>query len=325
MSETQALFDAMLEATSDAVLVTDQAGTVVRLNRAFEQLTGYSETDLNGKDATDLFREFNDEAFCNDLWTSEGSERRNFDSVRSKHADGKPQLHSLSMTPILTEDGAPSQFLAVIMSDTFQTDAETGDVKGRVGYDSLTGLPDRSLLSDRVEQGVLNARRSDKSIALLVMGIDRFTFINDASGFSVGDQMLKAMADRLFEVIRQSDTAARLDGDKFAVVTPIAAVDDSVIVAEKVLHATEQVFTISGEDVRITMSIGISIWPTDGEDFDALVKNCLSAMQHAKGKGGNQYQFFCVRNERQSQSAAGSGKAYADRARKRALRFVLPA
>ncbi len=292
MPDTQTLFDAMLDATGDAVMVTDQAGKVMRVNSAFERLTGYLEKELSGKDATDLFREFNDEEFCDGLWSSNQPERQDFPSVRSKYADGKAQMHSLSMTPILAEDGAPSQFLSVILSDTFQTDAESGDETKRVGYDSLTGLPDRSLLADRVEQGILYARRSDKSIALLVMGIDRFTFINDALGFNVGDQMLKEMADRLSEVIRQSDTAARLDGDKFAVVTSIAAIDDSVIVAEKVLHATEQVFKAGDENVHITMSIGISIWPTDGEDLDGLVKNCLSAMQHAKGQGGNQYQFF---------------------------------
>jgi diguanylate cyclase (GGDEF)-like protein/PAS domain S-box-containing protein len=294
MSDTQALFDAMLDATSDAVMVTDQAGTVIRVNSAFERLTGYTESELSGKDATDLFRDFNDDEFCNTLWSAEEPDRRNFESVRSKHADGKAQIHSLSMTPIAADNGAPSQFLSVILSDTFQTDAESGDNTKRVGYDSLTGLPDRSLLADRVEQGILNARRSDKSIALLVMGIDRFTFINDALGFSVGDDMLKEMAARLSTVIRQSDTAARLDGDKFAVVTPIAAIDDSVIVAEKVLHATEQVFKVSGEDVHITMSIGISIWPTDGEDFDELLRDSLSAMQHAKSGGGNQYQFFAT-------------------------------
>lgn len=292
MSDTQTLFDAMLDATSDAVMVTDQSGTIMQINAAFEQLTGYTEKDLSGKDATDLFREFNDEEFCSELWVTDGSERKDFNSVRSKHADGKAQVHSLSMTPIAADDGSPSQFLSVILSETFQADAESTEETKRVGYDSLTGLPDRSLLADRVEQGILNARRSDKSIALLVMGIDRFTFINDALGFNIGDQMLKEMGDRLLNVIRQSDTAARLDGDKFAVVTPIAAVDDSVIVAEKVLHATEQVFHTGDEDVHITMSIGISIWPTDGQDFDELLKDSLSAMQHAKGQGGNQYQFF---------------------------------
>jgi diguanylate cyclase len=263
-----------------------------KFNSAFERLTGYASDQLAGKDARDLFKDFNDAEFCDALWAANGEAVRQFEFVRSKHADGKAQIHSLSMTPILTETHEPSHFLAVILSDTFQSDAESTDGTRRVGYDSLTGLPDRSLLSDRVDQAILNARRTDKSIALLVMGIDRFTFINDALGFAIGDAMLKEMAGRLLEVIRQSDTAARLNGDKFAVVTPIAAIDDSVIVAEKVLHATEQIFKVGNEDVRITMSIGISIWPADGEDFDVLLKDSLSAMQHAKGLGGNQYQFF---------------------------------
>lgn len=291
MPDSKALFEAMLSATSDAVMVTDQTGAIAQVNDAFERLTGYTRIELKGKDARTLFEDHNDAAFCDSLWAQNNGAQQ-YDSVRSKHADGKAQVHSLSMTPILQDDGSASQFLSVILSDTFQTDAESESTKKRVGYDSLTGLPDRSLLSDRVDQAILNARRTDKSIALLVMGIDKFTFINDALGFSVGDDMLKEMSGRLLEVIRQSDTAARLDGDKFAVVTPIAAIDDSVIVAEKVLHATEQIFKVADEDVHITMSIGISIWPADGEDFDVLLKDSLSAMQHAKSLGGNQYQFF---------------------------------
>ncbi len=292
MPDSKALFEAMLSATSDAVMVTDQSGAIAQVNDAFERLTGYTRVELAGKDARTLFEDHNDADFCDGLWAQNNGAIQEYQSVRSKHADGKAQVHSLSMTPVLKDDGSASQFLAVILSDTFQTDAESESTKKRVGHDSLTGLPDRSLLSDRVDQAILNARRTDKSIALLVMGIDKFTFINDALGFSVGDDMLKEMSERLLEVIRQSDTAARLDGDKFAVVTPIAAIDDSVIVAEKVLHATEQIFKVANEDVRITMSIGISIWPADGEDFDVLLKDSLSAMQHAKSLGGNQYQFF---------------------------------
>lgn len=292
MPDSKALFEAMLSATSDAVMVTDQSGAIAQVNDAFERLTGYTRVELTGKNARTLFEDHNDADFCDGLWSQNKSAVQEYQSVRSKHADGKAQVHSLSMTPIATDGGDPSQYLAVILSDTFQTDAESEGGTKRVGYDSLTGLPDRSLLNDRVDQAILNARRTDKSIALLVMGIDKFTFINDALGFSVGDDMLKEMSGRLLEVIRQSDTAARLDGDKFAVVTPIAAIDDSVIVAEKVLHATEQIFKVADEDVRITMSIGISIWPADGEDFDVLLKDSLSAMQHAKSLGGNQYQFF---------------------------------
>jgi diguanylate cyclase (GGDEF)-like protein len=124
------------------------------------------------------------------------------------------------------------------------------------------------------------------------MGLDRFTVINDALGYAAGDQLLKEVAERLGKVIRSSDTAARLDGDKFAVMTPISAIDDSVIVAEKVLAAVKKVFHIKGEEVFITFSIGISIYPTDGEDFNDLLKDGLSAMQFAKSSGGAEYRFF---------------------------------
>jgi diguanylate cyclase (GGDEF)-like protein/PAS domain S-box-containing protein len=290
MVETEALFSAVLDSTSDAVMVTDRDGIIRRINPAFEKLTGFVPSALLGKDARELFREINDPEFCEELW-EQATAPRHYPSVRSKHADGRAQVHALSMTAINDNSGAPSQFVAVILSESFQTDAASGETR-RVGHDALTGLPDRSILADRVEQNILNAKRANKSIALLVMGLDRFTLINDALGYAAGDQMLREVAERLAKVIRVSDTAARLDGDKFAVMTPISAIDDSVIVAEKVLNAIKKPFHLKGEEVFITFSIGISIYPTDGEDFDDLLKDSLSAMQYAKQDGGSQYRFF---------------------------------
>jgi diguanylate cyclase (GGDEF)-like protein/PAS domain S-box-containing protein len=290
MAETEALFSAVLDATADAVMVTDRTGVIRRVNPAFGKLTGFEPGALIGKDARELFRDINDVEFCEGLW-EESLGPRHYPSVRSKHADGRAQVHALSMTAITDGSGAPSQFLAVILSESLQTDAASGETR-RVGHDALTGLPDRSLLADRVEQNILNAKRANKSIALLVMGLDRFTLINDALGYAAGDQMLREVAERLAKVIRVSDTAARLDGDKFAVMTPISAIDDSVIVAEKVLKAIKKPFTLKGEEVFVTFSIGISIYPTDSQDFDDLLKDSLSAMQYAKQDGGSQYRFF---------------------------------
>ena len=287
---TDALFDAVLDATADAVMVTDRAGKIQQINPAFQKLTGFSSPALIGKDARDLFRDLNDPQFCDEVWSDE-PQTRHYESVRSKHADGRAQVHALSMTPIRDTAGVPNQFVAVILSDSFRTDAETGQTR-RAGHDALTGLPDRGLLADRVGQNILNAKRANKSIALLVMGLDRFTVINDALGYTAGDQLLKEVAERLSKVIRSSDTAARLDGDKFAVMTPISAIDDSVIVAEKVLNAMKKSFALKGEEVFVTFSIGISIYPTDGEGFDDLLKDGLSAMQFAKSTGGDQYRFF---------------------------------
>lgn len=290
MADSEALFAAVLDATADAVMVTDQAGMICRINPAFHRLTGFDGDALVGRDARELFAEINSADFCDELWT-DGTEPRFYPSVRSKHADGRAQIHALNMTPIRDASGQPSRFLAVILSDSFQSDANSGETR-RVGYDPLTKLPDRSLLADRVEQNILNAKRAGKSIAILVMGLDRFTVVNDALGYAAGDILLHEVAERLSKVIRTSDTAARLDGDKFAVMTPIAAIDDSVIVAEKVLAAVKKPFHIKGEEIFVTFSIGISIYPTDGETFDDLLKDSLSAMQFAKASGGASYQFF---------------------------------
>lgn len=291
MTQPDALFQAVLDATSDAVMVTDRAGRIQRVNPAFEKLTGHARDKLEGMSASDLFREYNDDEFCSGLWTIK--DRQHFDSVRSQHANGRAQVHSLTMTPVKDATGEPSQYMALILSETFQTDASSGETR-RVGHDPLTGLPDRSLLADRVGQSIFNAKRAGKSIAMLVMGIDRFTVINDGLGYAAGDQLLKEFGDRLGKVVRQSDTAARLDGDKFAVMTPISAIDDSVIVAEKVLNGMRKSFSLSGEEIFATLSVGIAIFPTDGQNFDELLKGALSAMQFAKQAGGDQYRFFAA-------------------------------
>jgi len=287
---TEALFSGVLDATTDAVMVTDRDGVIQRVNRAFEKLTGHKEASLLGLNAKTLFQDVNSPDLCKEIWANRPEPKR-FQSVRSVHADGRAQVHDLDMRSINDEPGSPSSFLAVILSESFQSEASSGDTR-RVGYDPLTDLPDRSLLSDRVAQNILNAKRSNKSIALLVMGLDRFTLINDALGYAAGDELLKEVANRLRKVIRSSDTAARLDGDKFAVMTPISAIDDSVIVAEKVLKSVKKPFSLKGEEVVTTFSIGISIYPTDGESFDDLLKDGLSAMQHAKSGGGGEYRFF---------------------------------
>ena len=228
-------------------------GSSVGSNPAFGKLTGFDPATLVGRDARELFRDITDDEFCDELW-NEGAQRH-YPSVRSKHADGRALVHAHSMTSIKDGAAESSQFLAVILSESFQTDAATGESR-RFGHDALTGPPDRSILADRV------------------------------------GQMLKEVAERLAKVIRVSDTAARLDGDKFAVMTPISAIDDSVIVAEKVLNAIKKRLHLKGEEVFVTFSIGISIHLTDDEDFDDLLKDSLSAMQYAKQDGGSQYRFF---------------------------------
>jgi diguanylate cyclase (GGDEF)-like protein len=204
-------------------------------------------------------------------------------TVRLKGKSGDTRGFLATITP--NENGQ----CAVVLFEHSNLAEETGS---KPGYDELTDLPDRNLFFDRTEQALLNARRANKSVALLYMGIDRFTMINDAMGHLAGDLALRQVADRLKACVRNSDTVARLDGDRFAIITPITAEGDSVIVAEKVIKAHDSLFDVGGQKVSINFSIGISIFPTDSDSANDLFKNAESAMRHAKANGRGGYQFF---------------------------------
>ena len=285
MTAHASLLDAVFATTSDAVFVTDGSGHIERINKAFERLTGYSQDELLGSPANDLFFSNRADDAPDDLFAN--PDGVDLSGVQARTKTGNIHIHGLSISPIGRGETVEN-FMAIVTKPVALERAD-GTL---VGHDDLTQLPNRSLLTDRAEQAILNASRDGKSIAMLVMGLDRFGVVNDALGYGAGDTLLKGIAERLNNVIRVSDTAARLDGDKFAVMTPISANDDSVIVAEKVLQATKEKFDIDGEEVVLSFSIGISIFPQDAQTADMLIADALSAMQHGKTRGGDQYQFF---------------------------------
>ncbi|QDX80023.1 hypothetical protein B9N43_01390 [Denitratisoma sp. DHT3] len=160
-------------------------------------------------------------------------------------------------------------------------------------HDALTGLPNRVLLHDRLGQVLAQADRKSQRAALLFLDLDRFKSINDSLGHSVGDELLKQVAERLRRTVRAVDTVSRMGGDEFVVVLDdVGSVDDVVLVAEKIIAAVEPPIVINGQELRATPSIGISIYPEDGNDAMQLMKNADTAMYHAKAAGRNNFQFF---------------------------------
>jgi len=160
-------------------------------------------------------------------------------------------------------------------------------------HDNLTGLPNRALLSDRLERAMLAAQRSGRKLAVMFIDLDRFKTINDSLGHMTGDVLLKEVAARLCRAVRASDTVARLGGDEFVVLVPgIRDTDEAARVAEKVIEALTPAFPLDGHVLHVTPSIGICVYPDDGGDVDALMRHADAAMYHAKGNGRNNYQFF---------------------------------
>lgn len=160
-------------------------------------------------------------------------------------------------------------------------------------HDSLTDLPNRNLFHDHLNKSVARAKRQEGMLAVLFIDLDEFKNINDKLGHSVGDLMLLSVAKRLTECIRESDIVARMGGDEFTVILDdVNSVDDTAMVAEKILEAMSVPFVLEGNKISITASIGISVYPNDSSDKDTLMKNSDTAMYMAKKKGKNNYRFF---------------------------------
>jgi diguanylate cyclase (GGDEF)-like protein/PAS domain S-box-containing protein len=169
-------------------------------------------------------------------------------------------------------------------------------------HDSLTGLPNRALLSDRLDRAMLAAQRSERKLAVMFIDLDRFKTINDSLGHLTGDHLLKEVASRLCRAVRASDTVARLGGDEFVVLVPgIRSAEECTQVAEKMIDALATPFPFEGRMLHITPSIGICMYPDDGADVETLMRHADAAMYHAKASGRNNYQFF---TQRMNQAAA---------------------
>ncbi len=280
MSDQHTILDVILANIRDAVVVADGDRKLLRVNKAFDVATGHAEGAV-------LTRSTPHAAAAHDflsraMASSEGGRWQG----ALRLADGNDRPFELTVTAVNGNGTFPTHYIGVVRPAVDEA------TEHRFGIDELTGLANREIFFDRVERTVVLANRSGGSVALLLLGLDRFTLVNDALGHAAGDRLLIEVARRLRHCIRETDTVVRLEGDKFALVMLIASVDDSVIVAEKALTAVREPFAIDGQEVVVTFSIGIGIYPQDTSSGPQLIKQSENALHHAKMSGRNQYQFF---------------------------------
>ncbi|MDE3077222.1 MAG: EAL domain-containing protein, partial [Chloroflexota bacterium] len=196
--------------------------------------------------------------------------------------DGSPAWGSLSVNPLLDETGQLSGVLVMVANISARKRAEDA-LAHQALHDSLTGLPNRVLLSDRLQQAVLNARREQRQVAVMFLDIDGFKDVNDSFGHDQGDQLLCLVGPRLAAVLRESDTVARLGADEFAVlVQGVNGEEEAALIAGKMLKALERPFTIGNRLIEISASVGIALCPTHGEDAASLLRRADTAMYRAK-------------------------------------------
>ena len=282
----------VFENTSEGIIITDQEQRILAVNRAFTEITGYSEQEVLGEKPTLLRSGRHDESFYQAMWATLGTTgqwRGEFWNRRS-NGDIYPQLSTIS--EVRDQAGRLTNYVAVF-GDITQLKRSEEELYRLAHRDALTGLPNRTLLRARLEQSLSRASRDGAMLALLFLDLDLFKNVNDTLGHPVGDALLQSVAAAMATKIRAADSIARLGGDEFVVLMEdIDEPNMAAQLARRLLEVFAEPFDAGGRELYITASIGISIFPMDGEDMDALLSNADVAMYQAKEHGRNTYRFF---------------------------------
>ncbi|HQS58431.1 MAG: two-component system response regulator [Gallionellales bacterium 35-53-114] len=286
-----------LNSIGDAVISTNIDGNIAYLNKVAERMTGWSHTEAIGQPFTRIFR------------IIDGVTRQELPSPLDMAIEKNMTVGLSRNTVLIDRDGAevsiedsaaPIIDLAgricggvIVFHDVSEARAIMHKMSHLAQHDYLTDLPNRLMLSDRLVQSISLARRHNKKLALLFIDLDHFKHINDSLGHLIGDKLLKSVAQRLLTCVRDSDTVSRQGGDEFILLlSEIDQDSDAGSSAAKILASLSEPYCIDEHNLNITLSIGISVFPGDGEDGETLLKNSDAAMYHAKESGRNNFQFF---------------------------------
>jgi diguanylate cyclase (GGDEF)-like protein/PAS domain S-box-containing protein len=286
-----------LDSIGDAVVSTDVSGAITYLNAVAEGLTGWTRDEAIGQRLEDVFRLIDAEtraAVQNPMTLAIRYDKAVLLSANSVmiRRDGLEVAVEDSAAPIHDRHGVVTGAV-MVFRDVSVTRAVTRQMSYLAQHDSLTDLPNRVLLNDRVTEAIALSSRHRRKLALLFLDIDRFKHINDSLGHAVGDGLLQSVARRLFTCVRGSDTVARQGGDEFVVLLwDLRRPDDAAITAGKLLEALRKPHYINGHQLHVTASIGIAIYPDDGANVETLMTKADLAMYHAKETGRDSYQFF---------------------------------
>lgn len=286
-----------LHSIGDGVITTDTDGWVEYLNPIAEKLTGYTSAESRGKHLKDVFPVVDEDIGRDRTLIIEDCLRKSQvirleDEAILTNRTGKEHALQVSAGPIKDQSGAAVGVVLGI-SDVTEKRRALRELSYRATHDFLTGLPNRSLLTDRLQQAISRANRANNVIAVLFIDLDNFKKINDQLGHTGGDSLLKLVSDLLLQSCRDEDTVARIGGDEFVILLEgISDLTTAANIAGKLIEYLEKPIRLEGHDLFISGSIGISMFPRDGEKAEELLKNADIAMYEVKKKSRNAYMFF---------------------------------
>lgn len=303
LEQSERLHRFLVESSPDLIYTLDDAGRFVFINRRVETLLGFAREELIGRTYASIVHE-EDLERAQYAFTERRTDNRATCNaeIRLKRKHEGYQLFEqrhivamLSAVGIYEQEQSQRHFMGTygVARDITERKVAEETISFQALHDQLTHLPNRRLFKDRLELAITQARRDGWIVGVMFIDLDRFKLVNDTHGHAEGDELLKSTAHRLRNCVRAGDTVARQGGDEFTVLLPhLAHVEDAALIAQKILDELKHPFHVAGQQFRATASIGIAVFPRDGESAGTLMKNADIAMYKVKGEGKNGFQFF---------------------------------
>jgi len=280
------------EHSPQGIMITNAKSVIHTVNRAFEKATGYTAAEAVGQTPRLLHSDHQDNDFYKRMWQTLQETGQWQGEIWNRRKDGEIYPEWLNVVAVHNEQGEVNHYVG-IFSDLSGRDQFRERLHQLAYYDVLTGLPNRRLFMDRLEVALHQVRREDRSMTLVLLDLDRFKRINDTLGHHVGDEVLKAVSERLHKQLRESDILARLDGDGFALLLQgLTENEDAARLVHKLLVSLEQPLTAGGKEFHLSASAGLSVYPNDGATTEGLLKHADTALHRTMESGGNDLQFY---------------------------------
>ncbi|WP_285906578.1 bifunctional diguanylate cyclase/phosphodiesterase [Pseudodesulfovibrio pelocollis] len=286
------LFEKVFENALEGISITDISGVILAVNPAFTTITGFTPEEVIGKNPRVLKSDRHEPDFYNEMWQSLKARGSWQGEIWNRRKNGEAYPEILSISSIRDDNGQPVNYVAVFhdISDLKQRDMQ---IEHQAYHDSLTGLPNRMLVLDRLKMAISQAVRAGTRVAVFFIDLDNFKKVNDSLGHARGDTLLQAVAERLVAMRGTEDTVARQGGDEFLVVAANIREEREVVArAERLLRVFDEPFVVGGHEVYVSTSIGVALYPDDGDDPAVLVKNADIAMSQSKARGRNGFFLF---------------------------------
>ncbi|MEO5365238.1 MAG: EAL domain-containing protein [Magnetococcus sp. WYHC-3] len=294
LPDPAALFEVLYATSIEGVVLLDGAARILRINPAFQKLTGHAPEDLVGQSALPLMRGVMESWQLREIRKSLARNERWQGVLRLRMADGSSQLMQGSLQRVVP---AARSGVETVLLAQFHALSESGETPADHNRDPLTRLPSRSLFKDRLEQAIITARRADKCVGVIFLDLDRFKVINESFSHAGGDQLLRVVGERLGRCLRTSDSVARIGPDEFALLLSdindsASAVRNAGVVAQKVIESISQPVQLGDQEIQPSAALGITLFPQDGRNAQDLLEKAATALSHAREQERNSFQFF---------------------------------